>query len=342
LRAFLTQSWRKDEFSDSLLVLPQFIVLLDFYMSLRIIFAGTPEFSVSALKSLIASEHQVCAVYTQPDRPAGRGRKLKASPIKEVAFEHGIDVFQPISLKNQDEIDHLVNLNADLMVVVAYGLILPKAILDAPKFGCINIHASILPRWRGAAPIQRAIYSGDAETGITIMQMNEGLDTGDMLLKKICPISSVDNSQVLHDKLSLLGADALLEVLPSIINQSLRPEVQDNSLVVYAEKITKNESTINWQNKASNIQSQVQAFNPWPVAQTLLDKKVLRIWESEVVLGDVAGMVAGTVMVAGKQGIDVVTGENILRLTQVQLPGKRSMNAADLVNSRNIRDVVLG
>ncbi|MDQ1362586.1 MAG: methionyl-tRNA formyltransferase [Pseudomonadota bacterium] len=237
---------------------------------LRIIFAGTPEFSVPPLQALIDSPHDVVAVYTQPDRPAGRGRKLTPSPVKELALAHNIPVFQPVNFKAEEDRHALAALKADLMVVVAYGLILPQVILDAPRLGCINIHASLLPRWRGAAPIQRAILAGDTETGITIMQMEAGLDTGPMLHIECCPIAPDDTGSRLHDKLMALGAQALMKSLPGLISGTLRAEKQNDALACYAAKLQKSEALINWQDDAEKIYRQIRAFNAWPVAQTPL------------------------------------------------------------------------
>jgi len=233
---------------------------------LKIIFAGTPEFSVAPLAALLESGHKVIAVYTQPDRPAGRGRKLTASPVKQLALEHSIPVFQPKNFREEADLLQLEELQADLMVVVAYGLLLPQRVLGAPRLGCINIHASLLPRWRGAAPIQRSILAGDSETGITIMEMEAGLDTGPMLLKKSCAIGSEDTGGSLHDRLSPLGAEALLEALPGIADGSLKAEVQDDTKAEYAAKLNKSEAVMDWQRSAQDLGRQVRAFNPWPVA----------------------------------------------------------------------------
>lgn len=316
---------------------------------LKIIFAGTPEFSVPPLKALIESPHEVIAVYTQPDRPAGRGRKLTPSPVKLCAEAHGIPVYQPQRLKDAEDQQTLIDLQADLMVVVAYGLILPAAILQAPRLGCINIHASLLPRWRGAAPIQRSILAGDRETGITIMQMDEGLDTGDMLLKKTCPIHDDDTGASLHDRLSQLGAEALMEALPGIAAQSLHGEKQDDNLANYAEKLHKSEALVDWSRPASAIRAQVNAFNAWPVAQTPIDLKrngesqMLRLWRAEVLPGSAqSDATPGSVISCTKQGIDIVTGEGVLRVTQLQLPGKKPMDAPAFVNANDISGLQLG
>jgi methionyl-tRNA formyltransferase len=309
--------------------------------SLKIIFAGTPDFSIPPLESLIASEHRVVAVYTQPDRPAGRGRKLTASPVKQLAQAQGLPVYQPKNFKQEEALQELEGHSADLMVVVAYGLILPRRVLDAPRRGCINIHASLLPRWRGAAPIQRAILAGDEESGITIMEMEEGLDTGPMLLKKSCPIGAHDTGGTLHDRLSQLGAEALMEALPGIVDASLTGEEQDDGLANYAEKLNKSEAQIDWKRSAMDIDRQVRAFNPWPIAQADFDGKVLRVWEVES-LPAATDAPPGAVLATGRDGIEVATGEGILRIRTLQMPGKRAMSAADFLNAHSLQGVVFG
>lgn len=307
---------------------------------MKIIFAGTPEFASTALNSLLKSEHEVIAVYTQPDRPAGRGRKLTASPVKQLATQHDIPVYQPQSLKHEEEQKLLRSLNADLMVVAAYGLLLPLAVLQIPSRGCINIHASLLPRWRGAAPIHRAILAGDSETGITIMQMDEGLDTGGMLLKKSCPILPGDTSACLHDRLAALGGEALLEALKGLETGSLVAKPQDNALATYASKLSKDESKIDWNKSAEEIDRQIRGLNPWPVAQCNYDEKVLRIWFSKCIGGDTS-MSPGSVIQADKQGVDVATGKGIIRLLTLQLPGGKPLDAASFINSNSIMHSVL-
>ena len=309
--------------------------------SLRIIFAGTPDFSVSPLQTLIDSEHEVVAVYTQPDRPAGRGRKLTASPVKQLALENNISVYQPLSLKDDEAQQVLRELNADLMVVVAYGLILPQAILDVPKMGCLNIHASLLPRWRGAAPIQRAIESGDTETGVTIMQMDAGLDTGDMLIKITTPIEPNDSAQTLHDRLSILGCDALMQTIQGLMDNSITAEKQDESLVTYAQKMHKEEALINWQESAQNIVRKIQAFNPWPVAYTNFNDKPLRVWQARLALEEETAnnptAKAGEVINITKAGFIVATGDQAICIQQCQPPGKKAMQAYDFAQSRQLQ-----
>lgn len=312
--------------------------------SLKIIFAGTPDFSVAPLKALLDSDHDVIAVYTQPDRPAGRGRQLTPSPVKACALDNNIKVIQPEKLNHADDQQVLIDLQADLMVVVAYGIILPQIVLDAPRLGCINIHASLLPRWRGAAPIQRAILAGDKESGITIMQMDIGLDTGDMLLKKHCEIVAGETGSSLHDKLSVMGAEVLMQALPSIVNETTQPEKQDDSLSIYAKKLNKKEALIDWSKSAKDLQAQVNAFNAWPVAQTPIEVKgksqMLRIWQAHAIDGTNAS--PGKIISCEKQGIDVATGNGFLRLTKIQMPGKKPMDVKAFVNANDLTGVLLG
>lgn len=312
---------------------------------IRIVYAGTPDFSVAALSALTQSEHEVVAVYTQPDRPAGRGREPRPSPVKLKAMEYGIPVFQPESLKDLDAQQHLNELKPDLMVVTAYGLLLPPAVLDIPRLGCINIHASLLPRWRGAAPIQRAILAGDANTGITIMQMDRGLDTGDMLAKAECMISGDDTASTLHDRLMALGAETLMAMLPAFVAGETKAEVQDETLATYAGKLSKQEAEIDWSQPAEQLERNVRAFNDWPVSFTHWMKKgkaeSLRVWRSVIVEGN-NKQPAGTVIGSGRDGIDVATGEAVLRLLEVQPSGKKPMLAADFANAHDLCGQVLG
>lgn len=302
---------------------------------MKIIYAGTPDFAVPALEALISSDHEVCAVYTQPDRPAGRGKRLRASPVKLTAESAGIPVFQPLNLKSESDQRDLAALQADIMVVAAYGLILPRAVLDAPRFGCINIHASLLPRWRGAAPIQRSILAGDKVTGVTIMQMAEGLDTGDMLAKIETEIQPDDTAALVHDRLSVMGAEALMKVLASVEQGTLDPQPQDESLTTYAVKLSKSEAKIDWHEDAVAIVRRIQAFNPWPVAQTGYDELVLRIWEARVVAKS-ANAEPGTVLEEDRSGILVQAGSDAVSLQKLQLPGGKPLAAADFLNGHSL------
>jgi methionyl-tRNA formyltransferase len=302
---------------------------------MRIIFAGTPEFAAQTLAALLNTEHTICAVYTQPDRPAGRGRKLTASPVKNIALEHNIPVEQPLNFKEQATREKLATYQADLMIVVAYGLLLPQSVLDTPAQGCINIHASLLPRWRGAAPIQRAILAGDNETGICIMQMEAGLDTGPVLTRAVCPISNTETTQQLHDRLATLGATTLLTTLSSFTEHQVNAQVQNDADSTYAAKLAKAEAMINWHQPASTLLRKINAFNPWPIAQTQWQDKTLRIWAA-VDLDRPNKATPGEVINADKTGIDIACGQGILRITQIQAPGKRAMPVSDFLNANPV------
>ncbi|MCU4675876.1 methionyl-tRNA formyltransferase [Catenovulum sp. 2E275] len=302
-------------------------------MSLNIVFAGTPDFAARHLAALISSEHNVIAVYSQPDRPAGRGKKLQASAVKQIALEHNIPVFQPENFKTEQAQTELAELNADIMVVVAYGLLLPKTVLDTPKLGCINVHGSLLPKWRGAAPIQRSIWAGDQQTGITIMQMDEGLDTGDMLLIKAVEIESDDTSASLYEKLAQIGPQALLESLAQIANKTSTAVKQDDSQANYAKKLTKEEALIDWNHSAAQLERNIRAFNPWPVAYFELDDKAIKVHQAQVMPGQ-NNAKPGTILAANKNGILVQTAEQALNITQLQIPGKKAMPVSDILNAR--------
>ncbi|MGE6125193.1 methionyl-tRNA formyltransferase [Aeromonas rivipollensis] len=300
---------------------------------LKLIFAGTPDFAARHLAALLSSDHEVVAVYTQPDKPAGRGQKLTASPVKELALANDLPVYQPASLRNEAAQAELAALGADLMVVVAYGLILPKAVLDTPRLGCLNVHGSLLPRWRGAAPIQRAIWAGDAETGVTIMQMDVGLDTGAMIRKVSCPIAFDETSASLYDKLAELGPQALVDTLGAMAAGDTAAEAQDDGLANYAQKLSKEEARIDWSMEAVAIERCIRAFNPWPISWFEVAEQTIKVWQAEVIDSD-HGQSAGTLLKADKQGIDVATGKGVLRLLTLQPPGKKAMSVPDLLNSR--------
>lgn len=295
---------------------------------MRLIFAGTPEFAAQALDALIRAGHEVALVLTQPDRPAGRGMQLAMSPVKQLALAHHLTVLQPTSLRQPEIQNQLDAIGADIMVVAAYGLILPKEVLTIPKHGCFNIHASLLPRWRGAAPIQRAILAGDGETGITIMQMDEGLDTGPMLLRFPLPVTTADTAQRLHDKLAVLGAEAIVAALAQLRQGGLSAQNQDESLATYAAKLSKAEARLDWNRPAPELERAVRAYNPFPVAQTVFRGEVWRIWQAAAVNGH--GQ-PGTVLRADKSGVLVACGEGALLLQEVQKAGGRRLPLAQFL-----------
>jgi methionyl-tRNA formyltransferase len=316
----------------------------------KLIFAGTPEFAAIALQALIDAGHEIVAVYTQPDRPAGRGQKLTPSAVKSLALQHGLPVHQPLSLKSSTDEglaaqQQLKDYAADVMVVAAYGLILPKAVLEIPRLGCLNIHASLLPRWRGAAPIQRALLAGDTETGITIMQMDVGLDTGDMLYKTSCPIEAVDTSSSLHDKLALQGGQAITAVLTSLDtlqDYQAQREVQDGTQASYAQKLVKAEARINWQLPASEIDRQIRAYQPWPVSFCELAGQTLRVWSARPLAEPdhpavLEPMIAGSVIAVDKHGVQVLCGDHtVLQLTSLQWPGGKALNSVQMLQAQKI------
>ena len=303
---------------------------------LRIIYMGTPDFAVPALEALIASPYEVVAVYTQPDRPAGRGRKIQFGPVKQVAVDANISVEQIESFKVEGALDRLASYHADLIIVAAYSLLLPQAVLDMPTYGCLNIHGSLLPRWRGAAPIHLAIQEGDKETGVTIMQMALGLDTGDMLYKITCPIRDTDTGQSIHDQLSSDGATALMSTLDLLVEEKLEPEVQDDSLTCYAHKLSKKDAEIDWSQSAKRIDCTIRAFDAWPVAYTLMDGKPLRFFMSSAIKTTKADAQIGEVVAESKQGIEVVTGEGSVLITRLQVPNKKAMDVKDFLNGRSL------
>ncbi len=298
---------------------------------MRIVFAGTPEFAAQHLRALLEAGRQVVAVYTQPDRPAGRGQKLMPSPVKQLAMTHNIPVYQPQTLRDPAAQAELAALQPDLMVVVAYGLILPQAVLDTPRLGCINSHASLLPRWRGAAPIQRAVEAGDAESGVTVMQMEAGLDTGPMLLKVTTPISAEDTGGTLHDRLAELGARAIVEAVDGLEAGTLKGEAQDDALACYAHKLSKDEARLDWSRPAVELERQIRALHPWPICHSGLSGEAVKVHAAQLADGSGA---PGTILDAGKDGLRVACGQGALLLTRLQLPGGKPLAFSDLYNSR--------
>lgn len=299
---------------------------------LKIVFAGTPEFTLPCLDALVKSSHRLLAVYTQPDRPAGRGRKLQPSAVKTWALERHLPVYQPLNFKTEEAVNDLAALKPDLLVVIAYGLILPKRVLSLPRLGCINVHASLLPRWRGASPIQHAILHGDKETGVTIMQMDAGMDTGDMLTEVKTAINPADTASSLHDRLAQLAPAPLLETLDALALGQVEPRAQDNHLATYAGKIKKEDAAINWHKTAVEIDQQIRAFNPWPVAYTQVGEEILRIHQAQII--DKACMVApGTIMAIDKKGMLVATAEKALLVEKIQFPGAKVISVADWLNA---------
>lgn len=305
---------------------------------LNIIFAGTPDFAAQHLQALLASQHRVIAVYTQPDKPAGRGKKLQPSAVKQLALAHNLPIFQPKSLRKEEAQQQLAQLNADVMVVVAYGLILPKAVLAMPRLGCLNVHGSLLPRWRGAAPIQRAIWAGDEQTGVTIMQMDEGLDTGDMLHKVSCEISKDETSASLYQKLAILAPQALIEVLDHLEEGKYPPQAQQNEFSNYAEKLSKEEAKLDWSLPAVQLERCIRAFNPWPISWLQTrdaqgNNQILKVYQATVLPHQ--NQTVGTVLQANKQGIQIATADGVLNITQLQPAGKKPMAVQDFLNGRS-------
>jgi methionyl-tRNA formyltransferase len=300
---------------------------------LNIVFAGTPEFGLPCLDALLNSEHTIKAIYTQPDRPSGRGRTIQASAVKQWALAHSIPVYQPLNFKDFATREELAALKPDVLVVIAYGLILPKAVLDTPKYGCINVHASLLPRWRGASPIQLAVLHGDAQSGVTIMQMDVGLDTGAMISKAICTITPADTAGSLHDKLAAMSAQPLLHTLDALVHNEAQFELQNNDLATYAGKINKEDARILWQDSALEIDRQIRAFNPWPIAFASINEELLRIHQAKPTDIDCTGKAFGTILSIEKQGMLIATGEKALLIEKIQFPGGKVITLADWLNS---------
>ena len=310
---------------------------------LNIIFAGTPDFAAQHLAALINAKHNIVAVYCPPDKPAGRGKKLTACATKLLALEHNIIVEQPIHFKSEEDQQQLAQYNADIMVVVAYGLLLPEVILNSPRLGCINVHGSILPKWRGAAPIQRSLEAGDKKTGVTIMQMDKGLDTGDMILTAECEIENTDTSASLYEKLANLGPMALVETLELMAQPNYQADdhniAQDNELATYAKKLDKTEAELNWQLSASELHRKIRAYIPWPVSQFTFTEPEnkehkIRVWQASVQEYQ-GSAIPGTIIKADKEGIEVATTDGSLRLEVIQLPGKKALAVKDILNGRS-------
>lgn len=301
---------------------------------MKIIFAGTPEFAVPALAALIEADHQIVMVLTQPDRPAGRGLKLKPSPVKVLAEQHGLHVFQPDTLKDVAVQAQIAAVDADVMIVAAYGLIIPTVTLNAPRFGCYNIHASLLPRWRGAAPIHRSLLAGDAETGVTIMEVVPALDAGAMVSHGIVPITDTDTTQTLHDALSEMGAKLMVDAMDTLAEKGALPATpQDEALVTYAHKLEKSEAAIDWQKSAVEISRQVRAFNPFPVAQSKLRGEVCRIWMATAQ----SGKANASEIVSVQDGVLVGCGDGLLHITELQAPGGKRLGAQAFVQGHNLQ-----
>jgi methionyl-tRNA formyltransferase len=301
----------------------------------KLLFAGTPDFALQSLRALHQAAYVPVAVLTQPDRPAGRGKKVTESPVKQFAGEHGIPVWQPETLKDADIVAQIAAVEPDLMIVAAYGLLLPQAVLDIPHRGCVNVHASLLPRWRGAAPIQAAIMEGDAVTGVTLMQMESGLDSGPVLASATVDIGAEENAGSLHDRLAVLGGELLVQKIDEILDGTLEPLVQDAALATYAGKIRKEDATIDWRLDAGEISRMVRAYDPAPGARFEMDGEMIKCWKAAAI--EAVEGPAGTVVAAGKDGVVVTCGEGALRLIEVQRPGRRRITAAEFAGQKNLR-----
>lgn len=299
---------------------------------MNIVFAGTPPFAIPCLEKIYGSEHTITAVYTQPDRPAGRGRKMQASAVKMWAESHSLPIFQPTNFKDQNTINELAELAPDIMVVIAYGLILPKAVLDIPRIACINVHASILPQWRGASPIQHSILHGDKLSGVTIMQMDAGMDTGGIYTIATCAINENDTAGDLHDKISSISAKPLLETINKIEHEDLKPTPQDNNLATYAGKISKQDAAIDWSKTSVEIDQQIRAFNPWPIAHTRVGDLVVRIYKASIVL-DKSSANPGTITAIDKKGITIATSKQSVCIESFQFPGGKAVSVANWLNA---------
>lgn len=309
-------------------------------MALKVVFAGTPEFAKPVLEVLLKSEHQVIAVYTRPDRPAGRGQKLHASPIKELALRYALPIYQPESLRDEQDLQHMRDLAPDVIVVVGYGMLLPEAVLQIPRFGCINVHPSLLPRWRGSTPVQSAILAGDTKTGVAVMQLDKGMDSGDILNMIETPVGDDETSGELYERLFKLGADLLLKTLDQAEHHQLQPQKQAATRVTLARKIKKADAEIDWALPAQTLFNKVRAFNPWPVAFTYFKEQPLKIWRAKVI-NEKTPLAPSVIANVTKSELDIATGEGLLRLLKVQLPGKRPVPIKDFLNAFK-KDLVVG
>ncbi len=307
----------------------------------KVIYAGTPEFAVPALESLLRSEHQVVAVYTQPDRPAGRGRKLQQSPVKRCALAAGLPVFQPSDFKSPADVHQLRQFDADLMVVAAYGLLLPPAVLEVPRLGCVNIHASLLPRWRGASPIQQAILAGDEASGVCLMKMDQGLDTGDVILQRSLNIDTTWNASQLHDALAPLGADLLLEAMQDLESALQQAEAQSEFGVTYAPRLTKQQAKVDWSKPAAVLLREIRAYNPWPVSFCFRQQESMRLWSARAGNGFELDQ-PGLVVAHNPEGVYVSCGDALLQITELQFAGRNRCSAAQALNSGDLSGQVLG
>lgn len=302
--------------------------------SLKIVFAGTPSFALPCLDALIQSNHTVQAVYTQPDRPSGRGRKIQPSATKQWAMKHHIPIFQPTRFSDPGALEALSELAPDIMVVIAYGLILPESVLSLPRLGCVNVHASLLPRWRGASPIQQAILHGDTETGITIMQMDIGMDTGGAFTQAKCPVQSCDDAKSLHDRLAQLSVAPLLETLDKLASGQAKATPQDEAHATYAPKIKKEQAKIQWHQSAEKIDCLIRAFNPWPIAYTHMNDIPLKIHQARVIEYNPLSKPPGTILSLEKKGMTVATGNRALLIERIQFPGGKVISFADYLNAK--------
>jgi methionyl-tRNA formyltransferase len=307
----------------------------------RIIYAGTPEFAVPALESLLREAHDVVAVYTQPDRPAGRGRKLQQSPVKQCAADAGLPVFQPVDFKSPGDLQQLQQHDAELMVVAAYGLLLPAAVLEAPRLGCVNIHASLLPRWRGASPIQQAILAGDSHSGVSLMKMDTGLDTGDVISRRSLEIDADWSSVDLHDALAPLGAELLLEALRDLERSLQLAEPQDESAATYAPRLSKQQAQVDWRKPAAQLLREIRAYNPWPVSYTCLRQDNLRLWRA-CANSDYQAQQPGRVVAHDRSGVYVSCGDAVLQVSELQFAGRNRCTAAQALNSADLSGCTLG